>query len=63
MDFSHFTDSAILIVSGTIVFLYGSGKLFPDLGNQESANKTKSVLIIGLVIMLIGLVQLVRHIL
>lgn len=61
MDFSHFTDSAILIVSGAIVFLFGCGKLFPNLGNQESGNKMKSVVLIGLVIIFAGIVQLVRR--
>ena len=61
MDFSHFTDSAILIISGAIVFLFGLGKLFPNLGNQESGNKMKSIVIIGLVLIFVGIVQLVGH--
>lgn len=63
MDFSSFTDSAILITSGVIIFLFGAGKLFPKLGNQESPDKMKSVSIIGLVVVVAGTFQLVRHLL
>jgi len=65
MDISNLSNGIILLISGVIVFLYGSGKLFSELYNQESVSKRKmkTVLIIGLVIIFAGIVQLVRHLL
>ena len=65
MDFSNFTDSIILLVSGILVALYGAGKLFPKLADQGTINQGKknTILMIGLVIIIAGIVQLVRHIL
>lgn len=65
MDFSNFADSIILMVSGTIVALYGAGKLFPKLADRGTITQGKknTILMIGLVIFIAGMVQLVRHIL
>ncbi|NQZ23611.1 MAG: hypothetical protein HRT53_16355 [Colwellia sp.] len=64
MDFSNILDSLILLTSGVLICLYGSGKLFSELGNKESVNKgkMKTILIIGSVIIFAGIVPLVRNI-
>jgi len=65
MDFSNFTDSIILLVSGIVIILYGAGKLFPKLAGRDTITQGRknTILIIGLVIIIAGMVQLVRHLL
>ena len=65
MDFGDFTESITLLASGTIIALYGAGKLFPKLADQDTGIKDKrnTILFIGIVIVIVGIVQLVRHIL
>jgi divalent metal cation (Fe/Co/Zn/Cd) transporter len=64
MDFSNILDSLILLISGVLICLYGSGKLFSELANKEPVNKGKMkiVLIIGSVIIFAGIVPLMRKI-
>ncbi len=62
MDLSNLSDGIILIVSGALIALFGSGKLFPKLSKQDDAGKKKFkvVLIIGLIAVFAGVVQLAR---
>jgi hypothetical protein len=64
MDFSNILDSFILLISGVLICLYGSGKLFSDLDNNEPVNKAKMkiFLIIGSIIIFAGIVPLMRNI-
>lgn len=61
MDFNDYIDSIILIVSGVLVALYGSGRKFQTLGSHEALGKGKMrvVFIIGLLIAAAGTMVLV----
>jgi len=63
MEFSNFIESIILLISGGIIVLFGSGKIFPQVSNLNNIGKDriKMVFIIGLIIVLAGVIQLVRH--
>ncbi len=63
MELSNFIDSIILIVSGALIALYGVGKIFPRLAGQEAVGKEKMkvIFIIGLILVLAGAVQALRH--
>lgn len=60
---NYLTDSLVLIISGIIVCLYGSGRLFANLESRDidEKSKMKPVLLVGAVIILAGLVQLLRY--
>ena len=63
MEMSTLEDAIILLVSGGLIALYGFGRLFARLGEQESERdkSMKMVIVIGLLVVGAGLVQLVRH--
>ncbi|KZN47595.1 hypothetical protein [Pseudoalteromonas luteoviolacea] len=63
MDYSNLLDGIILLTSGITIYLFGSGKLFSSLGGRENASIMKLVVTVGLLISLVGIVQLVTHML
>ncbi|GAA0361240.1 hypothetical protein GCM10009092_26970 [Bowmanella denitrificans] len=62
MDFNSSFDGVVLITCGVLVLLYGAGVLFPTLAKAETIarRKMKSVMYIGLGIIVVGIVQLLR---
>jgi hypothetical protein len=63
MELGNYIDSIILIASGTLIGLYGVGKIFSRLAGQEAVGKEKMKVnvIVGLILVLAGAVQALRH--
>ncbi len=62
MDMDFLLDALILLLSGTIVTLFGVGVLFPKLAIREryQGATMNYVIVFGAVMLLAGLVQLIR---
>ena len=63
MDLGVFADSIILLISGTLILLYGLGKLFRTVSDKDEGlrDKKSNVIAIGVVLILASITQIFRQ--